>query len=224
MYRTVCKRLLDLSVAALGLAAALLPMAVVAVAVRFVMGLPILYRVARPGLNGRLFTLYKFRTMTDARELNGRLLSDRERVTPLGRILRRTSLDELPQLFNVLKGDMSLVGPRPLNREYLDSYTPEQARRHSVRPGITGLAQVSGRNAVSWEDRFALDVHYVDHVSFALDARILALTAVKVLRRQDVSPEGDLDVPRFTGSRSATDDSPPSSAGRRAHLNPGGDL
>jgi lipopolysaccharide/colanic/teichoic acid biosynthesis glycosyltransferase len=141
--------------------------------------------------------------MRDLVDAEGRSLSDKERITPLGRFLRKTSLDELPQLMNVLKGDMSLVGPRPLNVEYVKLYTPQQYRRHEVKPGITGLAQIKGRNTLSWDERFALDVWYVDHESLALDLRILLQTVVKVLRRDSVSPEGDLDVPAFTGRLSA---------------------
>jgi sugar transferase EpsL len=224
MYNRFCKRSLDLSGAAAALTVASLPMAAVAVLVRLTSGSPVLYRVARPGLGGRLFTVYKFRTMTNAVDPKGKPLPDRERVTALGRVLRRTSLDELPQLFSVIKGDMSLVGPRPLNSEYLDRYTAEQARRHGVKPGITGLAQVSGRNTVTWEARFALDIWYVDHASLALDVRILLRTLIKVLRRDGVSPDGDLDVPPFTGARASAADSPTSSpahAGSGTHLGSG---
>ena len=178
-------------------------MAILAGLIRLHLGSPVLFRALRPGLNGQPFLLYKFRTMRDLADTAGRSLSDKERITPLGRILRKTSLDELPQLFNVLKGDMSLVGPRPLKIEYLNLYTPQQARRHEVKPGITGLAQINGRNTLSWEQRFALDVCYVDHASLVLDLRILLQTVVTVLRRDSVSREGDLDVPSFTGSLSA---------------------
>lgn len=150
-------------------------------------------------MGGRLFMLVKFRTMTDTRDRCGELLPDVERLTPFGRWLRSTSLDELPELWNILKGDMSFVGPRPLLPHYLPRYSPEQARRHEVRPGITGWAQVNGRNALNWPERLKLDVWYVDHRSFALDVKILALTLVKVLRREGVTPEGADIMPEFTG-------------------------
>jgi len=199
MYVQFWKRALDLTVAAGALMLAAIPMGVIAALIRVRMGSPVVFRAVRPGRRGELFTLYKFRTMTDARDAAGKMLPDRHRVTPLGRALRRTSLDELPQLINVLKGDMSLVGPRPLLVEYLSRYTPEQARRHDVLPGITGLAQVSGRNNAAWERKFEHDVYYVDHVSLRLDLRILLRTAIKVLRREDVSADGDVGVPPFTG-------------------------
>jgi len=179
-----------------------LPMAIVAGLIHLRMGSPVLYRVIRPGLLAEPFLLYKFRTMRDLVDEAGRPLPDKERIMPLGRILRKTSLDELPQLFNVLNGDMSLVGPRPLKIEYLNLYTRQQARRHEVKPGITGLAQIKGRNTLSWDEKFALDVWYVDHASLVLDLRILLQTVVNVLKRDSVSPDGDLDVPSFTGSLS----------------------
>jgi sugar transferase EpsL len=196
------KRILDIAGAILGLAAFALPIAIIAGLIRLCMGSPVLYRERRPGLHAEPFVLYKFRTMKDLVDASGEPLPDRARITPLGRVLRKTSLDELPQLVNVLKGEMSLVGPRPLKVEYLGLYTPQQARRHEVRPGITGLAQVNGRNVLSWDERFALDVRYVDQKSLALDLRILLQTIVTVLRRESVSPEGDLDVPSFRGSLS----------------------
>ena len=196
------KRILDLAGAILGLAVFGLPMAIIAGLIRLRMGSPVLYRVIRPGLHAQPFLLHKFRTMRDGVDATGRLLSDKERITPLGRILRKTSLDELPQLVNVLNGEMSLVGPRPLMIEYLKLYSPQQARRHEVKPGITGLAQIKGRNTLSWDERFALDVWYVDHTSLVLDLRILLQTVVNVLRRDGISPDGDLDVPSFTGSLS----------------------
>jgi sugar transferase EpsL len=194
------KRAVDvvLSAAALSLSWPLLALA--ALGIWATMGRPILYRVGRPGLRAKPFTLLKFRTMRDVFDSAGKPLPDKVRVTPLGRVLRRSSLDELPQLLNVLRGDMSLVGPRPLRLDYVPLYTPEQARRHLVKPGITGVAQINGRNALSWDEKFALDVWYVDHASLLLDVRILLQTVVHVLRRRSVSPEGDLDVPSFTGS------------------------
>ena len=163
-------------------------------------GAPVFFRQQRPGLHGQPFQMVKFRTMTDARGPDGALLPDAERLTPFGRFLRSASLDELPELWNVLRGDMSLVGPRPLLMEYLPLYTPEQARRHAVRPGITGWAQVNGRNALSWEEKFALDVWYVDHQSLALDIRILWLTARKVLAREGISAAGEATMGKFTGN------------------------
>jgi sugar transferase EpsL len=194
------KRLIDVVGAVFGLILFGPLMILLSTLVRHSMGAPVLFRATRVGLHERRFTLYKFRTMRNAIDADGNPLPDRERVTPLGRVLRQSSLDELPQLFNVLRGDMSLVGPRPLHEEYLPLYTWEQARRHEVRPGITGLAQVSGRNRLSWEQRFALDVFYVDHVDLMLDIRILLQTLKKVVRREGVSADGDLDVPRFTGT------------------------
>ena len=174
-----------------------------ALAVRRKLGSPVLFRQVRAGLGGRPFEMVKFRTMTDAQGPDGRLLPDADRLTPFGLFLRSSSLDELPELWNVVRGDMSLVGPRPLLERYLDRYTPEQARRHEARPGITGLAQVSGRNALSWPDRFALDVWYVDHQSPWLDLKILARTVAKVVRRDGVSAEGHATMPEFVGSSDA---------------------
>ena len=196
------KRSLDVIVAATGLAIAAIPMACIAVGIVVKMGLPVFLRQRRPGYRGRLFTLYKFRTMRETRDASGDLLPDDRRLTPLGRFLRRTSLDELPELWNVLQGDMSLVGPRPLLPQYLARYTDEQARRHEVRPGITGWAQVNGRNAITWEDKFALDVWYVDHWSLRLDLRILWMTALQVLGGAGVSAEGHATMPEFMGSPS----------------------
>jgi sugar transferase EpsL len=166
------------------------------------LGSPISFCQIRPGLYGKPFTVYKFRTMTNARNVNGNLLSDAERLTPFGRFLRNTSLDELPELFNVLRGEMSLVGPRPLLMEYLERYTPEQARRHDVLPGITGWAQVNGRNAISWEEKFALDVWYVEHQSLWLDMKIILLTVWKLIQREGISQPGQATMEEFLGSRS----------------------
>lgn len=163
------------------------------------MGMPILFQQTRPGLHGKPFPMVKFRTMRNAVDAQGNLLPDAQRLTPLGRFLRSSSLDELPELWNVLKGEMSLVGPRPLLMEYLPLYSDEQARRHEVRPGITGWAQVNGRNAISWEEKFALDVWYVDNRSMWLDLRILWLTALKVVRRDGISAAGEATMPRFMG-------------------------
>ncbi|MBJ6611279.1 MAG: sugar transferase [Candidatus Thiothrix moscowensis] len=170
------------------------------VLVRLKLGSPIFFTQVRPGLHGKPFKMIKFRTMTDARDTDGNLLPDNIRLTAFGRFLRSTSLDELPELWNVLKGDMSLVGPRPLLMEYLPHYTPEQALRHEARPGITGWAQINGRNAISWEEKFRLDVWYVDNQSFWLDLKILALTIKKVFMREGISAEGEATMPKFTGS------------------------
>lgn len=194
------KRLFDLVLAATGLLALAPVLAGVALAVRVNLGRPVLFRQVRPGLGGRPFTMLKFRTMRDAMGPDGAPLPDAERLTRLGRFLRATSLDELPELWNVLKGEMSLVGPRPLLMEYLPLYTPEQARRHEVRPGITGWAQVNGRNAIGWDEKFRLDVWYVDHRSFWLDVKILLLTLKKVFVREGISQPGRATAERFRGS------------------------
>ena len=173
---------------------------VLAVLVRVKLGPPALFRQQRPGLHGRPFTMLKFRTMTDARDTQGNLLPDGERLSSFGRSLRSTSLDELPELINVVAGDMSLVGPRPLLMRYLDRYTPEQMRRHEVRPGITGWAQVNGRNAITWDQKFALDIWYVDHHSLRLDLRIIWLTVRNVLRREGISQAGEATMEEFFGT------------------------
>ena len=193
------KRLFDLVVASIATLFLSPVFFVVGVLVYWKLGSPILFRQQRPGLHGKPFTLYKFRTMTDARDADGNLLPDAERLTNFGRFLRRTSLDELPELINVLKGDMSLVGPRPLLMQYLDRYTPKQARRHEVRPGITGWAQINGRNAITWEEKFRLDVWYVDHVSMRLDLEILFRTIWKVLKQEGISHDGYACMPEFKG-------------------------
>jgi lipopolysaccharide/colanic/teichoic acid biosynthesis glycosyltransferase len=179
----------------------MLPLAVLVLIIRIKLGSPALFRQIRPGIYGEVFTLVKFRTMSDERGPDGLLLDDARRLTRLGRFLRASSLDELPELWNVIRGDMSLVGPRPLLVEYLPLYTPEQARRHEVRPGITGWAQVNGRNAISWEDKFALDVWYVDNQSLWLDIKILWMTLRKVLVRDGISAAGNATMPKFTGSQ-----------------------
>jgi lipopolysaccharide/colanic/teichoic acid biosynthesis glycosyltransferase len=191
------KRAIDVLGAAAGLSALAPVLLLVALAVRLRLGSPVLFRQVRAGRRGRPFELLKFRSMTDARDAAGELLPDAERLTGFGSWLRSTSIDELPELINVLRGEMSLVGPRPLLPEYLPHYSAEQARRHDVRPGITSWANVRGRNALSWERRLALDVWYVDHCSLALDLKILLITVVKVLRREGISPEGQPTMPRF---------------------------
>jgi len=195
------KRLFDLLAAALGVMLLAVPLALLAWQVRRKLGSPVLFTQVRPGLHGKPFRMVKFRTMTDACDASGALLPDAQRLTPFGRFLRASSLDELPELWNVLRGEMSLVGPRPLLMEYLPLYSPEQARRHEVRPGITGWAQVNGRNAISWADKFSLDVWYVDHRSLWLDVRILWLTVRKVLVRDGISAAGEATMPKFEGDK-----------------------
>jgi len=199
MYATKLKRLFDLLITLPALFMLSLLLAVIALLVRLKLGSPVLFRQQRPGLHGKPFTLYKFRTMTDVRDAQGNLLPDDERLPSFGRFLRSTSLDELPELFNVLKGDMSLVGPRPLLMEYLPRYTAEQMRRHEIKPGLTGWAQVNGRNTLTWEEKFTLDVWYVEHCSVKLDMKILGLTLIKMLQREGITAIGYVTMPQFTG-------------------------
>lgn len=194
------KCIFDLIIAILALLLLSPVMAAIAVLIRLTMRKPIFFRQVRPGLHGKPFIIYKFRTMTDARDGDGKLLSDGERLTDLGRFLRKTSMDELPEFFNVINGDMSIVGPRPLLMQYLDRYMPEQARRHEVKPGITGWAQVNGRNAISWEDKFKLDVWYVDNWNMGLDLKIIALTIWKILKREGISQQGQATAEEFMGN------------------------
>ena len=195
------KRLFDITAALAALLLLALPLALLTWQVRRKLGSPAFFRQVRPGMHGQPFEMVKFRTMTDARGADGALLPDADRLTPFGRFLRASSLDELPELWNVLKGEMSLVGPRPLLMEYLPLYSREQARRHEVRPGITGWAQVNGRNALSWDEKFKLDVWYVDHRSLWLDIKILWLTVRKVLVREGISAAGEATMPKFTGTK-----------------------
>ncbi|OJS99876.1 sugar transferase [Marinobacter nauticus] len=195
------KRIFDVAIAILVLGVSLPILVLLALLIRIWLGRPVLFVQVRPGLHGKPFRMVKFRTMTDKRDKHGRLLPDNIRLTRFGRILRSTSLDELPELWNVLKGDMSLVGPRPLLMEYLPLYSKEQYRRHEVRPGVTGWAQVNGRNAISWEDKFKLDVWYVDNQSFGMDLKILLLTVKKVLIRDGISGEGEVTMSKFTGTK-----------------------
>ncbi|MED3662280.1 sugar transferase [Ureibacillus terrenus] len=174
---------------------------IVALLVRINLGSPVIFKQQRPGLNEKIFTMYKFRTMTDERDENGELLPDSERLTKFGKFLRSTSLDELPELFNILKGDMSIVGPRPLLVQYLPLYNDHQRRRHEVRPGLTGLAQVNGRNAITWEEKFNLDVQYVDHVSFLGDWKIIFRTVKKVFVREGINSETSATMEPFTGNK-----------------------
>lgn len=195
------KRFFDLLVASLALILLAVPLLALVWVVRRKLGSPVLFSQVRPGLHGKPFTMVKFRTMTDERDPDGVLLPDAQRLTDFGRFLRASSVDELPELWNVLRGDMSLVGPRPLLMEYLPLYTAEQARRHEVRPGITGWAQVNGRNAISWEDKFKLDIWYVDNRSLWLDIKILWLTVKKVLVREGISAAGEATMPKFQGGK-----------------------
>ncbi len=200
MYRRHLKRGVDVLAAALGLVVLAPLLALLAALVRWRLGAPVLFRQVRPGLGGRPFELIKFRTMTDAHDAAGNLLPDAVRLTGFGKFLRKTSLDELPELWNVLKGEMSLVGPRPLLMEYLPRYSPEQARRHEVRPGLTGWAQVNGRNAISWPEKFKLDVWYVDHVSAMLDVKIIGMTIKSVMRREGINQQNHATAMPFRGS------------------------
>ena len=195
------KRLFDILLSACGLLVLAVPLLALAWQVRRKLGSPVLFTQVRPGSHGKPFRMVKFRTMTDERDASGALLPDAKRLTPFGRFLRASSLDELPELWNDRRGEMSLVGPRPLLMEYLPLYSPEQARRHEVRPGITGWAQVNGRNAISWADKFALDVWYVDHRSLWLDVRILWQTVRKVLVRDGITAAGEATMPRFEGDK-----------------------
>jgi sugar transferase EpsL len=199
------KRLFDLFVSMILIICLSPVILLVALAVRIKLGNPFLFKQQRPGLYGKPFYLYKFRTMTDKKDQNGVLLPDHIRLTSLGKFLRKFSLDELPQLINVLKGDISLVGPRPLLMEYLPLYSEEQYRRHHVRPGITGWAQINGRNSISWEEKFSLDVWYVDHHSILLDLKILFLTIVKVIRSDGINQPGKATAESFTGTKSITE-------------------
>ncbi len=194
------KRVFDLLVACVTLILFMPVLFVVAVLIRLKLGSPVLFHPTRPGFHGKPFRMFKFRTMAEANDTNGAALPDESRLSLFGRFLRASSLDELPELWNVLKGDMSLVGPRPLLMEYLPLYTPDQARRHEVRPGITGWAQVNGRNALSWEEKFALDVWYVDNQSVWLDIKILWMTVRKALQRDGISQAGEATMSKFTGS------------------------
>ncbi len=199
-YRRYAKRVFDLAFTIPALIVLSPFMLMIALMVRLVLGNPVLFRQQRAGLQGRPFTLFKFRTMTDARDAAGNLLSDERRLTRFGQFLRRISLDELPEMINVLRGEMSWVGPRPLMAQYLDRYTREQMRRHAVRPGITGWAQVNGRNRLTWEQKFALDVWYVDHQSLRLDLKIIAMTLWQILSREGISQPGQVTAQEFTGN------------------------
>ena len=201
IYRKYFKRPMDFLLSLLGIIGLSPILIVVAILVRVKLGSPVLFKQRRPGLKGKIFTIYKFRTMTDKKDKDGNLLPDSERLTRFGKILRATSLDELPELLNILKGDMSIVGPRPLLVEYLELYNEHQKRRHEVRPGLTGHAQVNGRNAISWEEKFNLDVEYVNNISFIGDIRIIIQTVKKVLAKEGISSETSVTMEPFKGSK-----------------------
>jgi lipopolysaccharide/colanic/teichoic acid biosynthesis glycosyltransferase len=205
LYERYIKRLLDVLLSAFALMVLWPVLLITAILVRTKLGSPVIFRQARPGKNGEIFHLYKFRSMTDARDENGQLLPDEVRLTNFGKLLRSTSLDELPELWNILKGDMSIVGPRPLLVKYLPLYNEEQRRRHDVRPGLTGWAQVHGRNAISWEEKFRLDVWYVGHVNFAVDVKVIFLTVKNVFCREGISSETAVTMEEFTGTRETSD-------------------
>lgn len=200
VYRKYIKRPMDFLLSLIAIIVLAPVLLVVAILVRIKLGSPVIFKQKRPGLNEKIFTIYKFRTMTDERDENGELLPDSDRLTKFGSLLRSTSLDELPELFNILKGDMSVVGPRPLLVEYLPLYNAHQKRRHEVKPGLSGLAQISGRNAISWEDKFRLDVEYVDNVSFIGDWKIILLTLKKAISREGISQNGRATMEAFKGT------------------------
>lgn len=193
------KRILDIVGSFMAFVILIGPLFIIAILIRLELGRPVMFKQPRPGKNGKTFLLYKLRTMKELRDDNGLLLSDKYRLTALGKTLRKWSLDELPELWNVIRGDMSLVGPRPLLLEYIDRYTLEQARRHEVKPGITGWAQVNGRNAITWEEKFNLDVWYVDHLSFWLDLKIIAITVWKIIMREGINQPGQATMKEFLG-------------------------
>ena len=201
MYKNYIKRILDI-IYSLGFILCFWWVYIlVAILVRIKLGSPVIFKQQRPGLNGKVFMMYKFRSMTDARDRDGKLLSDEERLPKFGKLLRAASLDEIPEFFNILKGDMSLVGPRPLLVQYLERYNKRQARRHEVRPGITGWAQVNGRNTISWEQKFEYDVEYVEKCSFLLDIKIIFMTIKKIFIREGISQEGNVTMEEFRGSK-----------------------
>lgn len=201
IYEKYIKRILDFTLSLIALICLSPILLIVAILVRVKLGSPIIFKQQRPGKDEKIFTLYKFRTMTDEKDEKGNLLPDSQRLTKFGKFLRSTSLDELPELFNILKGDMSIVGPRPLLVEYLPLYNEEQKHRHDVRPGLTGLAQISGRNAITWEEKFEKDIEYVHNISFIWDLKIIINTAVKVFKREGISQEGNVTMEKFTGTK-----------------------
>ncbi len=201
MYRKYIKRVLDFTLSLIALIILSPIYLVLAILVRIKLGSPIIFKQERPGLNEKIFTLYKFRTMTDEKDKNGKLLPDEVRLTKFGKFLRSTSLDELPELINIIKGDMSIVGPRPLLVEYLPLYNEKQRCRHNVRPGLTGYAQISGRNSISWEEKFNDDLMYIENITFIEDLKIVLKTALKVIKREGISQEGNATMEKFTGNK-----------------------
>lgn len=201
MYRKYIKRVLDFTLSLIALIILSPIYLVLAILVRIKLGSPIIFKQERPGLNEKIFTLYKFRTMTDEKDENGKLLPDEVRLTKFGKFLRSTSLDELPELINIIKGDMSIVGPRPLLVEYLPLYNEKQRCRHNVRPGLTGYAQISGRNSISWEEKFNDDLMYIENITFTEDLKIVLKTALKVIKREGISQEGNATMEKFTGNK-----------------------
>lgn len=200
MYRNYIKRLMDIFLSLIGLIVLSPVLLVVAILIRLKLGSPVIFKQERPGLNEKIFTLYKFRTMTDERDEKGKLLPNHMRLTKFGKNLRGTSVDELPELFNILKGDMSIIGPRPLLIEYLPLYNEKQRKRHSVRPGLSGLAQVNGRNAISWEEKFEYDIEYVENISFLMDFKLIFATFIKVFKRSDINKNENVTMEKFKGT------------------------
>ena len=201
MYAKFFKRLIDFILSACAIIILGIPLLIVALLIKFKLGSPVLFKQRRPGKNGKIFEIYKFRTMTDARDAYGNLLPDNERLTDFGKLLRSTSIDELPEILNIFKGDMAIIGPRPLLEEYLPLYNEEQAHRHDVRPGLTGWAQINGRNTISWEDKFKYDVEYVRNISFMLDLKIFLLTIKKVFVREGINASAEVTMEKFRGSK-----------------------
>ena len=201
MYAKFFKRLIDFILSACAILILGIPLLIVALLIKFKLGSPVLFKQRRPGKDGKIFEIYKFRTMTDARDTNGNLLPDNERLTDFGNLLRSTSIDELPEILNIFKGDMAIIGPRPLLEEYLPLYNEEQAHRHDVRPGLTGWAQINGRNTISWEDKFKYDVEYVRNISFMFDLKIFFLTVKKVFIREGINASAEVTMEKFRGSK-----------------------
>lgn len=201
MYAKFFKRLIDFILSACAILILGIPLLIVALLIKFKIGSPVLFKQRRPGKDGKIFEIYKFRTMTDARDTNGNLLPDNERLTDFGKLLRSTSIDELPEILNIVKGDMAIIGPRPLLEEYLPLYNEEQAHRHDVRPGLTGWAQINGRNTISWEDKFKYDVEYVRNISFMFDLKIFFLTIKKVFIREGINASAEVTMDKFRGSK-----------------------
>lgn len=201
VYAKFFKRLIDFILSACAILILGIPLLIVALLIKFNLGSPVLFKQRRPGKDGKIFEIYKFRTMTDARDTNGNLLPDNERLTDFGKLLRSTSIDELPEILNIVKGDMAIIGPRPLLEEYLPLYNEEQAHRHDVRPGLTGWAQINGRNTISWEDKFKYDVEYVRNISFMFDLKIFFLTIKKVFVREGINASAKVTMDKFRGSK-----------------------